>query len=273
MADTSFLKFPSPVDPFSQPVTILMPDGSPFNVTMDELTWFHFSGVRWGINYGASVGATAVTLVALILLTKPDKRRSPIFVLNLLALVFNLVRTVLGALYSTSPFQNPYAVIANDWRYITGSDKANSIAVPVMKVLLLVCIELSLLLQIHVVMATRTRTQRLAVLFTCSTVGLLAVGFSFAVMVVNARMIMNLQSGWGESFQDMVHGSNITIIISLSLFTAVFVGKLGFAMWQRRRLGMNKFGPMQVVFIMGIQTMIVPSRLLRFPSSNRVDGR
>jgi len=33
--------YPPPADPFTQPVTLLLPDGTPFNVTMDQFSWFH----------------------------------------------------------------------------------------------------------------------------------------------------------------------------------------------------------------------------------------
>ena len=61
--------FPPPTDPFSQPVTLLMPDGTPFNVTMDDFAQMHFWGVDLGVLYGTEIGMSIVTLVAYAVLT------------------------------------------------------------------------------------------------------------------------------------------------------------------------------------------------------------
>jgi pheromone alpha factor receptor len=261
------------MDPFSQPFTLLFPDGSPFNVTMDQMTWFHFYGVRLGINIGSAIGATAMMLVALILLTKREKRSSPIFILNALALTINLSRCVVFAAYLSGPFQNPYAVLTDDWAHISALDKSNSIADPVLTVLLLVVIEASLLLQVKVILGIVNRTKRFWILAACGSVGLVAVGFRFAFMVVNIQYIMALQPGSSQAFQDLAQRANITIMVSLCFFTAVFVGKLGLAIFKRRQLGLKRFGPMQIVFIMGLQTLFVPSKSFPWSSPHHHHSR
>ena len=227
---------------------------------MDQMSWYHFYGVRWGIGTGSSIGATGIMLLALLLLTKPEKRTSPIFILNGIALAVNLARTVLYAVYMSGPFMNPYAVLTNDWDQITALDKSNSVADPVLTLILLIVIEMSLLLQVKVVLGTITRTRRIAIVMGCAIVGLVALGFQTAFTVVNAEYIVALKPGSTKEFQDLAQQTNITTIVSLCFFTTVFVGKLGFAILQRRKLGMTKFGPMQIIFIMGLQTLFVPSK-------------
>lgn len=248
--------FPPPTDPFSQPVTLLMPDGTPFNVTMDDFAQMHFWGVDLGVLYGTEIGMSIVTLVAYAVLTQPAKRRSTIFALNLLALIFNTIRAILLAVYVGGPWQNPYAYFADDWSRVPRSAYANSIAVPVMKFLELCCVEASLILQVHTVLAATSRVRRWFLVALSTLVGLVALGFVFAVMVLNAQAIMDLTSGY--LFEPITSASNITTTISICFFFVIFTSKLGYALAQRRKLGIRNFGPMQILFIMGLQSMIIP---------------
>ncbi len=56
------------------------------------------------------------------------------------------------------------------------------------------------------------------------------------------------------------HAGEITTTISVCVFCAMFVAKLGVAMKERKKLGIKQFGPMRVLFIMGCQTMFIPSK-------------
>ncbi|KAI9663641.1 MAG: hypothetical protein M1821_007131 [Bathelium mastoideum] len=90
------------------------------------------------------------------------------------------------------------------------------------------------------------------------TVSLLAIGFQFADMVLNARQIMTQETGSADNM--IASATNITVTISICYLSLVFVLKLGYAIVERRKLGLKQFGPMQIIFIMGCQTLIVPGR-------------
>ena len=240
---------------FHQPITMLLPDGTPFNLTVDDLNAFHFNGVQRATIEGVEIGTPVTMLLALLLLTQPNKRRTTIFVLNVLALALNTIRSVLLAVYTCGPFQNVYSYFADDYSNVPGTAYANSIAALVVKTLELIVIEASLTLQVHVVLVTMRRAHRLAIMSLTISVALLAVGFQFATMVVNAEAIMVLATGppqWIPS------GANITATISVCFFFVVFTTKLGYALLERHKLGLRQFGPMQIIFIMGLNTMIVP---------------
>jgi pheromone alpha factor receptor len=253
--------FPPPVDPFTQPVTLLLPDGTPFNVTMDQFAWFHTYGVQLAISRGVALGASIILLIVLLLLTRAEKRRSPIFALNVLALLFNTIKELVSTIYLAGPFQNPYAVISGDFSQITGIDKSNSVAEPVFTLMMLVVVELSLLLQVRVVLATAKAKYRYSILAVLGSMALVTVGFEFAVMVINCKNIVNLVDGFDNSFQNLLLETSLVMMISFSLFMLIFLGKLGYAILQRRKIGIKQFGPMQILFIMMLQTLIVPSKL------------
>ncbi|KAL8995844.1 MAG: hypothetical protein Q9169_004496 [Polycauliona sp. 2 TL-2023] len=244
-------------DPYSQSFTLLLRDGTPFNVTLPELDEFILYSVQMSINYAAQLGACLLFLIVLLLLTKPDKRRSPIFAINAVALTLNFLRTLLHCLFFTGPFNEVYAYFGVDYSRVTSSDYANQVATIVLSVLLLVCVELSLLLQVRVVCTTVRRAYRHLILAFSIVIAGLAIGFRLAFCIENAKAILSLEPPL--PFRWLASATNITASISICWFCAAFVVKLGFALDQRKKLGVGSFGPMQIIFIMGCQTLIVPA--------------
>lgn len=247
---------PAPFDPFTQNFTLQLEDGRPFTVSITDVDEFFLYSIQICINYAAQLGASLMLLIALVVLTKPDKRQSPVFILNSIALVLNVIRNVLQCLYFTGPFLNTYAHFGQDFSRVPGSAYATSIAATVLAVLLLICIEVSLVLQVRVVCFLLTPIHRRLIFAFSAIAALLAVGFRLGLCIKNSRSIISLEPpapfNWLES------GSNITTSISICWFCAVFVTKLGFALHERRQLGLKRFGPMQIIFIMGCQTLTVP---------------
>ena len=247
-------------DPFSQSFTLLLQDGSPFNVTIPDLDSFMLYNVRVCINYGSQLGASLVLLVMLLLLTKPDKRVSPIFVLNALSLSLNFIRSLLQCLYFTCAFNEPYAYFADDYSRVPRTDYATSIAADVLTLLLLVCVEVSLVLQTRIVCTTLREIHRHIITAASGSVALLAIGFRFGLVVENCKSIMSAADfglwAW------LASATNITTTISICFFCTVFTVKLGFALHERKKLAMKQFAPMRIIFIMGCQTLVVPGKPL-----------
>lgn len=245
-------------DPFTQTITLHLADGTPLDIPLLELDEFVLYNVRFCINFAAQIGASLVLLVILLLLTKPEKRRAPIFVTNVLSLALDFIRNILQCLYFTGPFNKIYAYFGQDYSQVTSKDYATSIAATVTALLLLICVEFSLLLQIRVVCCTLPKLHRRIIYATSILVATLAVAFRFALCVENSKTILSLSyEGHTEWLED---ASNITTSISICWFCAAFVTKLGFALRQRRKLGLDRFGPMQIIFIMGCQTLIIPGK-------------
>ncbi|PYH95916.1 hypothetical protein BO71DRAFT_322127 [Aspergillus ellipticus CBS 707.79] len=248
---------PSNFDPFTQNLTFLAATGTPFEVTVTALDEFLQYDVRICINYGAQLGASIVLFVILLLLTRPEKRRSSVFLLNCFALLSNVGRLVCQAVYFTTPFVQIYAIFAGDFSRVPASAYANSIIAEVFITILMLCLEASLVLQVQVICANLRRRYRHALLAVSAAVALIPIGFRMALMVKNCQTIMAaMPSGSLSSLQS---DENIAITISICFFCAIFVGKLGYAIQQRRRLGVREFGPMKVIFVMGCQTLVVPA--------------
>ncbi|KAJ5579547.1 uncharacterized protein N7459_005532 [Penicillium hispanicum] len=244
-------------DPNTQQVTFRYANGHPFNVSVSALDEFAQYNVRVCINYGCQLGASIVLLVILLLLTRREKRASAVFLLNGLALLFNITRLLFEVIHFTTGFEHVYPYFSYDYSSVKRSAYVISVLSVVLETLLVICVESSLVLQVQVVCATLRRRYRRALLGVSVLMALVPIGFRMGWMVENNIYIMMVADmtpiWWLES------ATNIVITISICFFCAVFVSKLGYAIKQRSRLGVRDFGPMKVIFVCGCQTMTIPA--------------
>ncbi len=255
-----------PFDPYSQSFTLQMGDGTPFNVTIPDLDYFVNYNNQICINYGAQTGASIVLLIVLLLLTKPDRRTSPIFIVNVSSLALNIIRNVLQCLFFTGPFTETYAVFSGDFSRVHTGDYATSVTAAVLTLLVLLCVETSLCLQTRVVCVTMRQLYRRIVFAVSVVIGLLAIAFRLALCVENSIYIV--QAKVDGPLHQLASATTITETISICWFSAVFVTKLAIALNERRKLGLVQFGPMQIIFIMGCQTLIIPGQQGSIQSRN-----
>lgn len=244
-------------DPYEQLITIFNKNGSNVTVPLSQLDVYVQYNVRICINYGCQLGASLVLFVILLLLTQREKRGSSVFLLNAMALVFNIIRLVFQTVHFDTGFEKIYPYFTFDYSAVETGAYVVSIFSTVFTSLLVVCIQLSLMLQTQVVCSTLRRRYRVALIGLSSIVALIPIGFRFGWMVMNCIYIMN--AAYMSAIWWLESAANITITISICFFCAVFVTKLGFAIRQRKRLGVREFGPMKVIFISGCQTLTIPA--------------
>jgi pheromone alpha factor receptor len=241
-------------DPHSQNVTLYYPDASFIDVSLAEFTFVNYQAIRLVTVFATQVGACIVLSVLLALLTRPEKRRTLLFWVNLLALLFVVIRSLLQIMFFVSSWYDAYSYMAWDWTDVPLSDRATSVAASTSALMLEICVEISLLLQVRVVFQSNPRAKWIVTAAT-SLLAATAVAFFAAATVRNARVVLAA----GTYTDDWVYRvAKATFAASICLFSAIFVAKLGLAIRQRRILGLQKFGPLQIVFVMGCQTMIIP---------------
>ncbi|KMO99950.1 hypothetical protein CISG_05223 [Coccidioides immitis RMSCC 3703] len=258
MVDTS--GFGNNFDPFTQPVRLYYPNGTDFHRSLAEIDWILRDNTNQSIAYGCQLGASLTMIIILLLLTPPGKRRSPVFMLNAAALVLNFGRILCSCIYYTTGFSDVYAMLAPDFSRVSVGAYANTFLGAILHALLLICVEISLLFQTHVLCSTiRSAYRRLALSFSVVLV-LAAIGCRLMQTIENCRATINLKSF--ASFIWLQSLTNILTTVSICYFSTIFVAKLGFAIYARRTLGLTGFGAMQVMFIMSCQSMIVPARRL-----------
>ncbi len=246
-------------DPYQQNISIYTSPDSFVNISIPQVDYWISYCIQICINYGCQVGASITLFVVLLLLTRADNRTSPIFILNSVSLFINIIRTILLCTFFTSSFNESYRFFSGDYSLVPRSAYATSATGAVFEILVLVSVETSLCLQVWVVSKTMSRLQR-AVIFTLSAaVALNAIAWRCVYSGKNIVLILKALSP--EPLEWLGSTTNIVTSVSICWFSAVFVIKLGLALRTRRKLGLQKFGSMQILFIMGCQTLFVPGTL------------
>ena len=243
-------------DPFTQNFILEDGNGIPFNVSLADLDEWKLFANQECIAMGVQIGACAILLIVLLLLTKPDKRKSAVFILNSLALVIGIIRCVLEGVYWTGPFATTYAYFGDDFSRVPTGDYAQQVTGTVCNVLMQICVEVSLCIQAYVVCVNLRHQYRQLILGMSVLIALAALAVRFALMVENDIYIVQTKQETGLDLLD--DAANITTTICICWFCAIFVGKLGVALRERAKLGMQQFGPMQIIFIVGCQTLLIP---------------
>lgn len=250
------LTLPPDFDLWGQAFTVFTQDGSSITLNMAMLDTNRLYGVRSAINYGTQVGASLILLLVLLLLTSSAKRKSPIFLINALCLLVNVVRCLLYCCYFTGGFWNPYSQLANDWSRISSSELATSVAANVLSLLVAIMVMGSLSLQVWVVCVTTSPLQRYITMGLTSVIAIIALGYKAAVIIYNIKQTLNFESM--EPYKYLAGTGYVVQAVAIWVYSCVFTFKLGHAIVQRHRLNMPQFGPMQIVFIMSFQTLLIP---------------
>lgn len=176
-------------DPFNQNLTFQVGLES-VNVTVADLNDLVQEGIQSAIVYGSQIGASAVTLLMLLLLTQAEKRRTAMFALNIAALALDVARVVGSVLFFTGGFFNLYRVVTGDYTTVPLSDYVTSIMSQVFLTLEEICINTSLVVQIMAVCSMLRRLHKALVIALSIIVAIVPIGFRFATLVLNSIFIM-----------------------------------------------------------------------------------
>ncbi|KAJ8109374.1 hypothetical protein OPT61_g7504 [Boeremia exigua] len=222
---------------------------------MDMVDQYRLYTARLGISFGSQVGSSFVLFIVLVLLTRSEKRKSLIFILNALCLLTNTVRVIFSSCYLTGNVMHPYSLLSGAFRATT-TDLAVSITTNTLSFIVLALVMASLSLQVWVACVTTGNLQRIGIMGVTTAMALVSLGFKFAFMIATHIATVQVVD---RGVDKLSACSWITQAVAILLYSCVFTWKLGYAIVQRRRLNMLQFGPMQIVFIMGCQTMFIPA--------------
>lgn len=262
-SDAFYVANPS-FDAANQSVELTYPDGvNTFMAPLGDASALQRLAIQSGIIFGIQIGVCVVLMLILALLTKPEKRRSVIFVLNQTALGFIFIRAILQCLVILGPFWNFYNYYLSYYPDVEGA-KRLSVTSDVFGFLVTVTVELSMIFQIRVVCCTLRALWRNLITIVCLLVALLVCSFRFALLIINSDYaIVHIETLTDEKYATInlyASFTNITTVASIIFFSVIFCSKLGHAIHHRRKMGMKQFGPMQIIFVMGCQTMFIPGK-------------
>ena len=259
-------------DPWSQDITVTLPDGiTTYVANYADIVAVQRSVMIQSVSQGIQVGASFILLVILLLITTRDKRRSIVFILNALALFLVIFRGVFAMFTFAGPFYDFYRWLLY---YYSDTRTAQHISCvgEVATFILTVCIELSLVMQVRIVCCNLEDWRRHGITVLNVFAAFVACGIRFALMVVNITWgIVGVESTTYRQSQlisRLASAANITFVVSIGISAVIFCTKLAFAIQSRRSMGMKQFGPMQIIFVMGCQTMCTPRRSRLVPSQS-----
>lgn len=255
----------SSFDPYTQPVTIYLADGvTPTTFLLSDLDFISYYTHTRCINYSSQMGACFVMFFVLLVLTKESKRRTSMFILNILSLVFGFFRALLLTIYFVSPWNRVYPEFSGDYSSIPRSAFASSIASTVFPVLMTITVNMSLVIQAYTVcknMNIHSIYRHAIVLLSCLVL-LTAVGFHFIQMVTNSMAIMAAESF--SSKQWVMTGALATETASIWFFSIIFTGKLVWTLVTRRMMGWKQWSGVRILAAMGGCTMLIPCKSFKF---------
>ncbi|KAF7874074.1 hypothetical protein EAF04_002746 [Stromatinia cepivora] len=249
----------SSFDPLTQSINILMADGvTTVSLTPLDIDFFYYYNVASCINYGAQAGACLLMFFVVVVLTKAAKRKTILFVLNILSLIFGFLRAILFAVYFVQGFNDFYAAFTMDFSRVPRSAYASSVAGSVIPLCMTITINMSLYLQAYTVCKGLDVMYRVILTGLSGVVALLAIGFRFAATVINSMAILATASS-SVPMQWLAKGTLVTETISIWFFSLVFTGKLVWTLYNRRRHGWRQWSAVRILAAMGGCTMIIPS--------------
>ncbi|KAA8910115.1 fungal pheromone mating factor STE2 GPCR-domain-containing protein [Sphaerosporella brunnea] len=256
-------------NPSKQCITLFYPEGTNTTVPLLALNENRILSLRWTIIFATQIGACGLLCIILGLLTSHQKRKTALFIFNMLALVFAIIRATCAVQYYLGPIQDIYSYFAGDFRNVGMAPRWISVTSSTAGLALQMAIHISLILQLRVVYSASPKLN-MFVTFVASTFALASTGMFFVALVQSNKATLALMSypgGW------LYRSAKIVFAWCISFYCLIFVLKLGHAIRQRRILGLRRFGALQIIFTVGCQTMLIPATFqvldLVFPN---IDG-
>lgn len=259
-----FVPYNSSYDPNTQVFYTILQDGvTDVETKMMEIDVLRLLSVYQATSQAVQIGAAAVLLAAIFLMTRSEKRRSSVFCLNAISLLLVVVRGAFQLATVTGPFFEWWHWRTHTYRDMDGA-KAISACGEASALLLTIAILSSLFVQVRIVCCNLSDVRRHIVNASNAIVLATAVAMRFTLAVLNIRWnILNMSAMTYSRFMlvgNMASAANITLVLSIAFSTVIFTAKLAAAIIARRSMGMKQFGPMQIIFVMGCQTMFTPRK-------------
>lgn len=246
---------------------MLMADGvTTITFLPSDVDSYYYYNVAACINFGAQAGACLIMFFAVAVLTRSSKRKSFLFILNLLSLAFGFLRALLFALYFVGPWSEFYGAFTLDFSRVPRSAYATSISGSVIPLLMTNTVNISLFMQAYTVCKVFNGAPRYGIIVLSGIIALMAIGFRFALTVANSRAILNADSFYPMEW--MGRAALITETLSIWYFSIIFTGKLIYTIWNRRRRGWKQWSAVRILAAMGGCTMIIPCKLSSYLHMN-----
>lgn len=244
-------------DMLGYPVNFTTVDG-PAQATWYDLDGYMDDQIAYAAVYSVRIGAGSVFLVCFLLFSR--RYRSPVFWLNLASLVLLLLHSILYLVFLLGPFNSMSTNFTGSYHNVTYGDLATQVAGSIFQTLITVFVLCSLLFQSWNLFADWPRFQWIASGLLAVLVATPVVVLRVWLTVLTARAVYDpIALAMVESDAWLIDAVNPAFAAAISIFTLLLATKLLLAIRRRRKLGLTNFDPMRIVFIVMVQTMIIPA--------------
>ena len=246
-------------DPRTEPYAEIIIKGHKERVSLSVLDETNKTYINLGINCAAQLGASVVALIAFLVISKPERRRTVLFALNVTALLCSIIQEACDATYTASNWTNIETAVFYDFSKLGTGEYALPILTSIFHILLIIFVLTSMVVQFNALCGT------LRSIYRHMLVGVMC---AMTVVMVVAQFWMTVLSGVNTSHNRAgnVGAGKETLAVSIILnvfiffFSIAFMTKLGHAILARRRLGLGTFGPLKVIFIMTCGSMLIAGK-------------
>jgi pheromone alpha factor receptor len=241
----------------SQSFNVTSIDGTPLTVSFDELNSFINSVATQQAVYAFGVGFCGMLTVVLLLLTDRKKLRRPIYILNLTSLILYTFRSILQMITMCGVAGNFGEFFMGAQAQLTTAAYWPQITDYAINPFLYACIVSSLVLQVRVVFAAEPTTQKIVtgILFL-GGVGIVVLEFIFCISAIVSYARDPLQdNSLIDTLFPIIKEYFVTYV---GVSCLIFLYKLAITILRRRKMGIKKFGPLQIIFIMFSQCLVIP---------------
>ena len=227
-------------------------------ISFGELQSFFNRKMNQSIIYGTRIGAAAVAILILGMVTK--NKRSPIFIINQFTLLIIVLHSALFLKYLASPYSSAIYTFTYFPQLVHRSNIYVSGAVNMLEVVLIALVEISLVYQVYTIFkSSENRKMTVAWISLSSALGLATIGTYFATAVIS--MLNIYEKSYSTSDSKLFNVSVILLASSINVMTLLLSLKLFFAVRARRFLGLKQFDTFHILLIMSAQSLIIPSIL------------
>jgi pheromone alpha factor receptor len=241
----------------SQSFNVTGLDGTPTTLSLVDIDSYVHIIVVAGVICGFCLGFVGMQIIVLVMLTDAKKIRRPIIVLNLVSLFLFEIRSLLNTIEVCSRFFNGIGetFIGAVAQYTINPYNANTLA-GFIQPFLYISIIASLILQVRVVFGSERFVRKLVTIFLCFF-GSVLVAFEVAYCVYT--IIGNFQRAVTVNEPAWLYPVTEDLFLTfLGISSLIFLYKLAVTIRMRRRLGLKRFGPLQILFVMSAQCLVIP---------------
>ncbi|KAK0616450.1 fungal pheromone mating factor STE2 GPCR-domain-containing protein [Immersiella caudata] len=258
MASNSASSAPGPLlRPEEQLVLLLGPTGNDnITVPLGEVDMVWSIGASGAISYGSQVGACFMMLVVLLGMTPNHRFKRAPTIVHILALIVNMIRMLLLALYFPSTWYDLYTQMTGDFQFVAQVDYNISVAATILGLPVTILIEVALVLQAWSMMQLWHKRFKIPTALFSVLIVLATITFNILSVVAQTRYIL-----YGARRQLWMRYTFLALICtSITWFCFLFNSRLVVHMWQNRTIlpSLKGLNAMDVLVITNGFLMIVP---------------